>query len=55
VAGFAHKPKKNMENSTKKKSDGILLLARRYTPLQKIRKFFYFIYPPIFKSQEVKI
>jgi hypothetical protein len=35
VAGFAHKPKKNMENSTKKKSDGILLLARRYTPLQK--------------------
>jgi len=31
-------PKKNMKNSTKNKSDGILLFARRYMPLQNINK-----------------
>ena len=41
MAGFAPRPKKNMENSTKKKSDGILLLARRYTPLQKYEGYLY--------------
>jgi hypothetical protein len=30
---------KNMKNSTKKKSDGFLLLARRYTPLQKCKRY----------------
>ena len=43
VAGFAPKPKKNMENSTKKKSDGILLLARRYTPLQKYEGYLFIL------------
>jgi len=30
-----------MKNSTKNKSDGILLLARRYTPLQKYAGYLY--------------
>jgi len=43
-----------MKNSTKKKSDGILLFAKRYTPLQKYQYASYLymlIYP---KRQEVK-
>ena len=30
-----------MENSTKKKSDGIVLLTRGYTPLQKYEGYLY--------------
>jgi hypothetical protein len=30
-----------MENSTKKKNDGVLLLARRYAPLQKYEGYLY--------------
>ncbi|CAD7767228.1 MAG: hypothetical protein DNFNHJIP_00635 [Candidatus Argoarchaeum ethanivorans] len=47
VAGFAPTPKKNRENSTKKKGDGILLLARRYTPL---RKYASYLYAPIYSK-----
>jgi hypothetical protein len=41
-----------MKNSTKKKSDGILLFARRYTLLQKRYKLF--IYTHLSESQAVK-
>jgi hypothetical protein len=36
-----------MGNSTKKKSDGILLLARRCMPLQKYEGFLYNMHLPI--------
>ena len=41
-----------MENSTKKKSDGILLLTRCYTSLQKYAGYLYTMH--LFISQVVK-